>query len=103
METGDLSLVFQLGRGVNEFFVAISTFNKACFMRDHQPNAGVAQSALSAITGHFPRRYDFGFWGINGHVYRSLMAERIRCLKCTGGAQAVAVAEPVGTAYVNDT
>jgi hypothetical protein len=103
IEQKGLGLVFQFRRDVDEFFITVAAFNKSSVMRDHQPNAGVAQGPLRAITGHFPRGNDFGFWGIGGHVCRSLMAKCIPCLKCTGGAQAVTVAEPLGTAYVNDT
>lgn len=96
----ELSFVGQLGRVVYEFLIAVATFNKPSVMWNHQPNAGVTKRAFGAVTGHFPRGYDFGFWGIGGHVDRSLMAKRIRCFQCTRGTQSVTVAEPVGTAYV---
>jgi hypothetical protein len=71
-----LDFIFQLGRRMHKFLIAISTFNESSVMRDHQPNAGVAQGPFRAITGNFPSGNDFGFWGIVRHFDRSLLVWR---------------------------
>jgi hypothetical protein len=53
---------------MDEFAVAIAAFNPAFVMRDLQPDAGVAQSAFTAVARDAPCVHDAGFWGLQCHV-----------------------------------
>lgn len=53
---------------VDEFAVAIATFDPAFVMRDLQPDARVAQSAFAAVASDAPCVHDAGFGGLQCHV-----------------------------------
>ena len=60
--------------------VAIGAFHVFRVMRDGQPNARMAQSPLTAITGDFPLIDDLGFGCRNGHHLAYLVVAGLRPL-----------------------
>lgn len=61
---------------VDDLRIAVGTFDPAGFFRQLQPNAGVSQCALAAITRHPVAVDNFDLWRGGGHGWFPFKALR---------------------------
>jgi hypothetical protein len=61
-------VVVSVGAVYLESLVAIATFDKACVLRDCQPDTRMAQGTFAAVASNFPVSHNLGFWRLGGHV-----------------------------------